>query len=51
MFGSNNNTEISKKVDNAINGIVMKPNSMIHVPVQLTSVEHENEFWLGNNCS
>jgi len=44
MFGNNNNTEISKKVDNAINGIVMKPNSMIHVPVQLTSVEHENEF-------
>ena len=51
MFGINNNTEISKKVDNAMNGIVIKPNSIIHVPVQLTSVEHENAFWFGNICN
>ena len=43
MFGINNNTEISKNVDNAINGIVINPNSIIHVPVQLTSVEQEGE--------
>ena len=44
MFGINNNTEISKNVDNAINGIVTNPNSFIHIPVQLTSVEQDSEF-------
>ena len=43
MYGTNNNIEISKNVDNAINGIVTNPNSLIHMPVQLTSVEHEKD--------
>ena len=51
MFGINNNTEISKNVDNAINGIVTNPNSIIHVPVQLTSVEQEGELRSGNICN